>query len=515
MFEDIVGKSPNKLAVIDGNTRLSYAEVSERVDTVARALISAGIESGDRVAIWLPNGWQWIVCALAAMTIGAAVVPINTRFKKDELVLVLGKARPKLIFLLDSFLGNTLLQHFRAAAEELARDGCPIPAAVACEETDRAWRDFWQSSRLADRALVETKRKRVDGTAVSDIIFTSGTTGFPKGVITLHSQNLRAYFDTGQYEQHSANDVFGVILPFSHSFGFKAGWMKAFLFGATVCTFPRLDASQLLASIEKHRISFLPGPPTVFYSLLDHPNKNDYDLSSLRLSVVGSTYVPETLVERMLHELHFAHVLSAYGLTEATAVGIMCRIGDSLDAIINSVGRPIHDVEMRIVKPDGHVAGPGEPGEIQMRGYHVMRGYYEDPKETAKAISADGWLQTGDLGELRADGNVGLRGRLRDMLIVGGFNTYPLEIENALRRHEAVADVAIVGMPDARLGEVPAAFVILRDGCQVSSIEMRDWAAERIANYKVPRAWHFLRDFPTNASGKVLKRELEKILLDN
>lgn len=511
MFRSAVAHFPDKVAVFDGDRKITYSELADVVDSVSRSLIALGIASGDRVVVWLPNSWQWIACALGILQAGAVIVPANTRFKAHELGYVLEQSGARLIFLRNSFLGTDMRAIYEDAASQLRsgkRDWSGNATAVAIDAEGAEWQDFLSRGTAIDQDAVASRLEKISGDTVSDIMFTSGTTGFPKGVLLKHRQSLRAYFNTARIQQQTSDDVYGIIVPFFHSFGFKEGWLKAFMTGAAVCSFDHFDAGKVLQAIEQHRITYLPGPPTIMQGLIDHPDRSKYDLSSLRISVVGATFVPEALVGRMRDELGFKHVLTAYGLTEATALVSMSRIGDPIETIAATIGRPVDDVEVRIVKDDGAVADGEELGELQVRGYNVMSGYYNDAEATAKRVTKDGWLRTGDLVQLRPDGYLVIRGRLTDMLIVGGFNVYPLEVENMLRPHPAIADVSVVGKPDERLGEVAVAFVILREGRAVSDDELTAWARDRMANYKVPRVWKFVRAFPMNASGKVVKKEL-------
>lgn len=509
MFDSIVARHGDKVAIIDGPSQVTYLGLSKQVDCIARAMMAAGVEAGDTVAIWLPNSWQWAACAFAVWKAGAIVVPVNTRFKFIEIGHVLRLTEPKLIFLNEHCFGNPLRSHLEEATA--ADPTLPRPVTIDADPTGAGWREFLAAGdAIAAEALV-ARTNLVTPQSLSDIILTSGTTGFPKGVMATHAQDVRAFFNLGLIEDMTDRDVLGIVLPFFHTFGFKAGLLVSIMAGATICIFGHYDANVLIESIEQHRITFLPGPPAVFHGLLDHPRRADYDLRSLRLAIVGSTFVPAVLLERLAAELNFDHIVSSYGLTEATGVVLQCRIGDTMEVNLNSVGRPQPEVEVRIWT-DGALAGVGEVGEIQVRGYNVTSGYYRDPEMTAQLLTPDGWLQTGDLGELRADGNFAFRGRMREMLIIGGFNAYPLEIENCLRHHEDLQDVAVIGAPHERLGEIPAAFVVLKPGAKLTEDELQAWVNARIANFKVPKIWRFVSDLPTNASGKIAKGTLSEML---
>jgi acyl-CoA synthetase (AMP-forming)/AMP-acid ligase II len=305
-----------------------------------------------------------------------------------------------------------------------------------------------------------------------------------------------------------AGDRYLVVNPFFHTFGYKAGIVACLLRGATIVPQAVFDVPTTLELIGRERISVVPGPPTLYQSILDLPDRTSYDVSSLRLAVTGAAVVPVALVERMRSELAFDTVLTAYGLTEATGTVTMCRQDDDPVTIATTSGRAIPDTEVRVVDPDNLPAPVGEPGEVVVRGYNVMRGYFEDPEATAQTIDADGWLHTGDIGVLDERGNLRITDRLKDMYVVGGFNAYPAEIEQVLTTHPAVAEAAVVGVPDERMGEVGKAFVVVRGGAELVADDLIAFAREHMANYKVPRSVEVVEVLPRNASGKVLKFEL-------
>ncbi|MCW2913333.1 MAG: Long-chain fatty acid--CoA ligase, partial [Actinomycetia bacterium] len=329
-----------------------------------------------------------------------------------------------------------------------------------------------------------------------------------KGVMLTHAQSLRAHGYLSAVFGFALGDRYLVIPPFFHTFGYKAGWMASLMHGVTVIPQRIFDVDEVLRRIERERITVLLGPPTLFNDLMRHPRRGDHDLSSLRFTVPSAAVVPVELVHRLHDDLGFDVVLTAYGLTEATSMVSTCRPEDDPDDIANSVGRPAQDVEVTLVDADGGPVAPGEAGEVLVRGYVVMRGYWEDPEATAAAIDADGWLHTGDIGTINERGFLRITDRKKDMFIAGGFNAYPAEIERLLLRHEAVADVAIIGVPDDRLGEVGAAFVVPAAGHDVQAEDLIAWAREHMANYKVPRHVHLVTELPRNASMKVRKADL-------
>ncbi|HEY8543955.1 MAG TPA: AMP-binding protein, partial [Acidimicrobiales bacterium] len=307
-----------------------------------------------------------------------------------------------------------------------------------------------------------------------------------------------------------AEDRYLIVYPFFHTAGLKSGVLACVLTGATMIPHAVFEPLAVLQRVVDERITMLPGTPTVFQGILDAPERPGFDLSSLRLSVTGAAVVPVAVIERMRDELRFETVVTGYGLTETTGTVSMCRHDDPPEVVAHTVGKPLPGVEVRVVDRDGTVVGRGEPGEIQVRGFNVMQGYFNDPEATAATIDADGWLATGDVGLVDEDGNLRITDRVKDMYIVGGFNAYPAEIENQLLRHPAIAQVAVVGVPDGRLGEVGVAYVVPRPGEPFDPDDVIAWARERMANFKVPRAVIPIDALPLNAMGKVTKFALRE-----
>ncbi|WP_328299359.1 FadD3 family acyl-CoA ligase [Streptomyces sp. NBC_00435] len=504
-------------AVVDGRLRIDYAQLGERVERAAAACIAAGIEPGDRVAVWAPNTLEWIVSALGAVSAGAVLVPLNTRFKGSEAAYVLQRSRARLLFVTGTFLGTSYVASLRRAAAEGPGSG-PLPGLPHLEQvvvlsedapdSFRTWKDFLTGGDSVPAAAVAARTAAIPTTAPSDIIFTSGTTGSPKGAVITHAQSLRCYEVWSELAGLREGDRYLIVNPFFHTFGYKAGIIACLMRGATMVPQPVFNVDTVLANIAAERISVLPGPPTLHQSLLDHPQRDHHDLSALRLVVTGAAVVPLQLVERLRGELRIATVLTAYGLSEASGIVTMCRRGDPAEIIAATSGRAIPGTELRIAGAEGKALPAGEAGEVWVRGHNVMRGYFEDAAETAEAITPEGWLRTGDVGVLDADGNLRITDRIKDMFIVGGFNAYPAEIEQLIGLHPDIADVAVVGVPDPRLGEVGKAYAVRRPGAVLTADDLIAWSRREMANYKVPREVEFVAELPRNASGKVLKREL-------
>jgi len=364
-------------------------------------------------------------------------------------------------------------------------------------------------------AVTAARAEAVTPDDISDLVFTSGTTGHPKGAATTHAQSLRTFGTWSSIVGLGPGDRYLVVNPFFHTFGYKAGILACLMAGATVVPEAVFDASRVMERIEAERITVLPGPPTLYQTLLADPGRSGHDLSSLRLGVTGAAVVPVELVHAMSSELGFSTVLTAYGLTESCGTVTMCRRSDPAQVIAGTSGRAIPGLEVQAVV-DGVPVPAGEPGEIVVRGYTVMAGYWDDDEATASAIDAEGWLHTGDIGVMDAGGNVTITDRVKDMFMVGGFNAYPAEIEAMLRAHDGVAQVAVIGVPDERMGEVGCAYVVPAAGTSQTEngesfgTALLVWARQAMANYKVPRGVVLVDELPVNASGKVLRRELRQ-----
>ncbi|GHG81068.1 FadD3 family acyl-CoA ligase [Streptomyces griseocarneus] len=517
-------------AVVDGRARVSYRELGERVDRAAAACVAGGVEVGDRVAVWAPNTADWIVSALGAVTAGAVLVPVNTRFKGAEAVQVLARTRARLLFVTGTFLGTSYVAALRSAARAGTGAGAgaapapgPLPGLPELRDVVvlagdapadfHSWKEFLAAGDAVPTRSVRARADAVEPDEASDILFTSGTTGVPKGAVITHAQTLRAFGDWSTLAGLREGDRYLIVNPFFHTFGYKAGVIASLMRGATMVPQAVFTPEAALATVVAERITVLPGPPTLYQSLLDHPARAGRDLSSLRVVVTGAAVVPRQLVDRLRGELGVPTVLTAYGMSEATGLVTMCRRGDPAEVVATTSGRAVPGTEVKVVGADGVALPPGEAGEILVRGYQVMSGYFEDAEATARVVDPQGWLHTGDVGVLDGDGNLRVTDRVKDMYVVGGFNVYPAEVERSLARHPGVAEVAVVGVPDARLGEVGRAFVVRRAGTEpeVTAEGLIAWARREMANYKAPRGVEFVGALPRNAAGKVLKRELREL----
>jgi acyl-CoA synthetase (AMP-forming)/AMP-acid ligase II len=488
-------KWPDADAIVDGDIRVTFADLRRIVARAAGAAMATGIRKGDRAAIWAPNSWQWIVAALGVQASGGVVVPMTTRYKGDEAAFVLRRTKARLLFTVEGFLGIDYVDMLRG------RETC-VERTVVFDSP--SWDEYLGGA-------VDEHPPTVTQEDLSDIIFTSGTTGRPKGVMSTHFQTVAVPRAWAGCVGLRAGDRYLLVSPFSHISGYKCGFIGAILTGATTYPLVVADAPLLLDLVTRERITMLPGTPTLFQSILNYPERERYDLSCLRLSAVGAASVPVDLVRRMKAEL-FETVITGYGLTETTGVSTMSRFNDPPEIIARTVGRPLPGVEIRLVDRDGNDVRLGTAGEVLVRGYNVMKGYLDAPAETAEVIDAGGWLHTGDVGTMDEAGYLSITDRLKDMYIVGGFNAYPAEIEAALLRHPDVAMVAVIGIPDDRLGEVGMAFVVLKSGSSTTEHEIISWSRQEMANYKVPRRVAIVEALPLNAVGKVVKPELRAMV---
>jgi acyl-CoA synthetase (AMP-forming)/AMP-acid ligase II len=403
--------------------------------------------------------------------------------------------------LLRAGCGDASATHPVATLPDLERVVLLRGTAPRCE----SWHDFLVGGARVTAADAAARAAAVGPDDLADILYTSGTTGKPKGVMCTHAQNLRCFEVWSDIVGLRADDRYLIVNPYFHSFGYKAGWLACLLRGATNLPHPVFDVPQVLARIARDRVSVLPGPPTLYQMILAHPDRARFDLSTLRLAVTGAASIPVELIHRMRRELALETIITAYGLTESTGVVSMCRPEDDAETIATTSGRAIPEVEVRCVDPDGREVARGTAGEIVVRGYNVMRGYFDDPAATAEAIDAEGWLHTGDVGVMDARGYLRITDRLKDMFITGGFNCYPAEIESILLGCPGVAHVAVIGIPDERLGEVAMAFVVPAPGTAPTADAVIAWSRENMANYKAPRRVAIVDALPMNATGKVTK----------
>jgi HIP---CoA ligase len=498
-------------AVVDGERRLSFVDVEQEMLAVTRSLLAQGVEPGDRVAIWAPNSAAWICAALGALAARAWLVPLNTRLKGDEASYILRKTDARVLFVADGFLGIDYTASLRTVAPDLRALSNTVEMPMPGETGSLGWEAFLRRGDEVGLERVEASVAAGSPDDVSDIIFTSGTTGTPKGVLLRHGASLRGYEIFGQHFGLEAHDRYVIPTPFFHCFGYKAGWMLSLMTGAVAFPLPVFDATAVLELIARERITHMPGPPTMFSALLEHPLRHEYDLSTLNHAIIGAASIPSRLVRRMREELDIGWILSAYGLTENHALATLTAPDDPPDLVATTVGRPLPEIELRLADDAGSEVPTGSDGEVLLRGPFLFSGYYDDAEATRGTL-VDGWLHTGDVGRFDVEGYVHITDRKKDMFIVGGFNVAPAEVEKSIMTMPGVAQVAVVGMPDDHFGEVGAAFVIPREGAPLTPDDVMAYAREHLANYKVPRRVEMVDFLPMNATGKVLKTELRRRL---
>ena len=497
----------DQIAIVDGDDRLTHAQLYEEARSFGAALAASGVEPGDRVAIWAPNCAEWVVALLGLLQAGATLVPVNTRFKGNEASEILARSGARTLVTVTDFLDTDYLQLLESAGAERPALDTIVVARGPASGTAQGWDDFLTRADDAGRAEVDRRRAQLRADDASDLLFTSGTTGAPKGVVMTHARTLRVATDWVEMTGLGADDRYLMVNPYFHMFGLKAGILACLVSGATMFPEPVFDVDRALARVADERITVLPGAPTLYRSILDHPDRGRFDLSSLRVAVTGAADIPVELIRRIDAELPFSTIITGYGLTEAGTVSATSP-DDDPETIATTVGRARPGYEVRVVDGDLQDVPTGEAGEVVVRSATVMAGYLDDPEATAEALTPDGWLHTGDLGVLDERSCLRIVGRSKDMFIVGGFNAYPAEIENALLRHPDVQQAAVIGIPDERLGEVGIAFVVLRSGDTDTGPEILSWCRDEMANYKVPRAIEVVDELPVNATGKVVKDEL-------
>ena len=524
----------------DGKTTLTYSELAESASGASRGFLALGVAAGDRVAIWAPNIHEWIIAALGLLNVGAVLVPINTRYKAAEAGHVIDTSRARVLCTVGDFLGTdyvALLQDEFGGAGSNAdagsnagSDSSAVPFAklphlehVIALQGSRAGTRTWEAFlRAGEGVSLDDLIDRIDAVApddLSDLLFTSGTTGAPKGVMTTHAQNLQAFTAWTDVVGLEAGDRYLIVNPFFHAFGYKAGWLSCLLRGATILPHATFDPAQVLARIGRDNVSVLPGPPALYQAMLASLDslgsaQKRPDISSLRLAVTGAAVIPVDLIHRMKDDLGFDTVITGYGLTETCGIVTMCRHDDDPETIATTSGRAIPGVEVAIVDEEFEPLPSGAAGEIVVRGYNIMKGYFEESGRTAEMFHK-GWLRTGDIGVMDSRGYLRITDRLKDMFIMGGFNCYPAEIEQLILRHPDVAQVAVIGVPDERMGEVAMAFVVTRRSDvsaaeTLSSEALIGWCRAHMANFKVPRYAEIVRELPVNALGKVTKHVLRQ-----
>jgi fatty-acyl-CoA synthase len=495
---------PDRDALVDvaADVRFDYASFDAAVDRLATALIAAGIAPGDRVGMWAPNRWEWTLVQYATARAGVILVNVNPAYRSHELAFALQRSGTKVLFCAAEVKGTD----FGAMAEGVRGD------APGLEEIVVLGSDRWESliATPADRARLDEREAGLRPEDPINIQYTSGTTGSPKGATLTHRNVLNNGFFVGELVGYSEQDRVCIPVPFYHCFGMTMGNLACTSHGACmVIPAPLFDAAATLAAVEQERCTSLYGVPTMFIAELEDPTFADRDLSSLRTGIMAGSPCPEAVMRRVVSDMHMDEVSIAYGMTETAPVSTQTRVDDPLELRVGSVGRVGPHVSVRVADASTGKAVPrGETGELWTRGYSVMAGYWEDPEKTAGALDADGWMHTGDLATMDEQGYVRIVGRAKDMVIRGGENVSPREVEEFLYEHPDVVDVQVVGVPDERFGEELCACVRVRPGASLDADAVREYCRGRIAHFKIPRYVVAVDEFPMTVTGKIQKHLL-------
>lgn len=509
--------------------RLSWYDLAARVDRMAAGLLALGLRKGNRVGIWAPNRHEWLVTQFATARIGLILVNINPAYRKSELEYALRKVGCRALVMSRRFktgdylsMISDLMPELNMRGEKGHIDSVRLPDLKHVILLDDGpapprclnYRDLLSLAGPAQTGRLDALTAALDPDDAINIQFTSGTTGSPKGAMLSHFSIVNNARYTALTMNLSERDRLCIPVPLYHCFGMVLGVLCAVASGATM-VFPSegFDAGETLASLDRHRCTALHGVPTMFVSLLEHKDRAQFDLSSLRTGIMAGAPCPVETMRRVIHEMHMSQVTIAYGMTETAPISFQTGRDDTLERRVSTVGRVQPHFEAKIIDRNGRIVPLGEPGQICTRGYGVMRGYWKDPERTAEAIDEAGWMHTGDLGVMDADGYVNIVGRVKDMVIRGGENIYPREIEEFLLQHPAILSVQVVGVPDDKYGEELAACIILRDGDLLDEDAVRVFCKDQIAHFKMPRYIEFMQEFPMTATGKPQKFSLRERLI--
>ena len=489
------------LVVRHQGIRWTYAELDERVDELARALLAGGLEVGDRVALWSPNRYEWVLTQYATARIGAIMVCVNPAYRTNELEFALNQSGSRMLLAAPEFKTSD----YRAMWGEVS-DSCPtVERAVFFESSD--WSDLLSRADSVSSVEVAARSASLANSDPINIQYTSGTTGLPKGATLTHRNILNNGFFVGETLGYTEHDRVCIPVPFYHCFGMVMGNLGSTTHGSTmVIPNDAFEPVSVLSAVSEERCTSLYGVPTMFIAELGVDDFNSYDLSSLRTGIMAGSPCPVEVMRQVIDRMNMSEVTIAYGMTETSPVSTQTGKDDSIEKRVATVGRVLPHVEIRIADPDtGDTVERGVSGEFQTRGYSVMRGYWSEPEKTAAAIDADGWMHTGDLAVMDDEGYVNITGRIKDLIIRGGENVSPREIEEYLYTHPDIVDVQVVGVPDARYGEEICAFVQARPGSEVDTESVRAFCSGRIAHFKVPRYVIVVDEFPMTVTGKIQK----------
>jgi len=490
--------------------RLTYAEFAVEVDRVARGLLAMGLERGDRIGIWSPNNAEWVLVQYATARIGAILVNINPAYRTSELEYALNQSGCRFLISAPEFLTSD----YRKMVAEVAPSVSSLERTVFLDLED--WEELLAGADSVNQDAVERIASSLDPGDPINIQYTSGTTGFPKGATLSHVNILNNGYFVGEMCRYTHADRVCIPVPFYHCFGMVLGNLACTTHGATIVVpGPRFLPEPVLQTVSDERCTSLYGVPTMFIAALEHPDIDKYDLSSLRTGIMAGSPCPVEVMKRVIADFNMSEVTIAYGMTETSPVSTQTAPDDDIDRRVSTVGRIHPHVEVEIVDPEtGAVMQRGESGELCTRGYSVMIGYWNDPERTGEAIDEDGWMHTGDLATMDDDGYVNIVGRIKDMIIRGGENVYPREIEEFLYTHPEVIDAQVIGVPDVKFGEEIMAWVKLRDGSTLTGEDLKEYCKGRIAHFKVPRYVTFVPEFPMTVTGKVQKFKMRELAIE-
>lgn len=506
--------------------RRSYADFHDDVRRAARGLLALGVEHGEHVGVWATNWPQWVVLQFATAAVGAVLVNINPAYRAHELKYVLNQADITALFLTDTFKSTNYFAILGEVCQELPSSECPKLRHIVSIKEQTPFKQTiprtlgWSAFLEGGVAVAESElARRVQQVRASDVVniqYTSGTTGFPKGAMLTHRNLLMNAFYTGARQAFSAADRLAVPVPFYHCFGCVMGTLMCAVYGAAmVAPAEAFEPLATLQAIHQERCTAVYGVPTMFIAQLHHPRFAEFDLRSLRTGIMAGSPCPIEVMRAVVERMGVAGITIAYGLTEASPVITQTRTTDSLEHRVGTVGTEIPGLEVRIVRPGTMEDLANGPGELLVRGHAVMKGYYNKPKETADAISPDGWLHTGDLALRMDDGYYRITGRIKDMIVRGGENIYPREVEEFLYTHPGIADVQVVGLPDERFVEEVCAWIRLKPGATLTADEVKSFCRGQIAHYKIPRYVVFVAEYPTTVTGKVQKYKLRELGIEH
>ncbi|WP_134701518.1 AMP-binding protein [Ammoniphilus sp. YIM 78166] len=529
LLDSTTAKYPDKDAVvyIERDLRYSYKQFQETCNQVAKGLISLDIQKGEHIAIWATNVPEWVVTQFASAKMGAVLVTVNTSYRAHELEYLLHQSDSTTLLLIDGYRGTSYTDIVYEICPEL-KEALPgqlqsqrLPklknVIYLGEETKPGmykWSDLVdQGSAISDRDLI-ARQAQLKPEDVINMQYTSGTTGFPKGVMLSHYNIINNALNVAESQRITENDKICIPVPFFHCFGCVMGTLASVATGATMVPLVTFDPERVLKAVELEKCTALYGVPTMFIAELNHPAFHTYDLSSLRTGIMAGSPCPIEVMKKVVELMGAKEVTIAYGQTESSPVITQTRYNDSIERRVSTVGKALENVEVKIVDPaTGEEVERTVQGELCTRGYHVMAGYYNMPEQTSKAIDVDGWLHTGDLATMDEQGYVKITGRLKDMIIRGGENIYPREIEEFLYTHPKIFDVQVVGVPDERYGEQVAAFIKVKEGEVLSPEEVKAFCEGRIARYKIPYYIHIVQEYPMTASGKIQKYKLRELAI--